>query len=301
LTAKVIDVWGNPAMKNILLPISILSFTSQAVFSAWTWNSSSLTPFAPNIYVLDGGTTATSGTFSLTPLSTSYTPANPGTGITIPPASLAPVNFEWAADRPIQIRLVRNLASPPQVDASFEILLDPDGDGLEATTISFDSIFRQVITDRGVAGGGFAAAVNYLGANLSVEAALFNGFGNQINVVPSMFAYRSGNTINGGPGVPDHFDVDGNGSFSWDNHNQGFATISNGGVTATALPYGALNLAQTVSRQNLTITNNGGDTRTAFRFSFDGGINGVTVIPEPSSIFLVSLAGLITTVIRRRK
>jgi hypothetical protein len=293
-------------MKKILAFTTLLILSNQTVFSAWTWNSTGLTPFATNVYILDGGSTipsGTSGTFSLKPLETSYTTANPGTGITVTPANLTPVYFEWSADRPIEIRLITNAAG--QIDASFEIRLDPDNDGLEATTISFDSIYSQVITDRGIGslvpGGGFAAAVNYLGTNLSVETALFNGFGDQINVTSSMFAWRAGGGATGGPGAPDLFNVDGNGSYKWNNRNTGFATITNGGATRTTLPYGALNLSQTVSRQNLTITNNGGDSSTAFRFSFDGGLNGVLAIPEPSCIFLVSFTGLAAILRRRRK
>lgn len=278
---------------QILSPILLL-IIGHAAFAAWTWDSSGLTASGTNIYILDEGT---SGSFTLTPLSTSYTAANSGTGITA--STPTPVTFEWESDQQITIRLVTNFMN--QIDASFEILMDPDGNGTEASLISFDTIYSQVITNRGVNGGGLGVAVNYLGTNLSIESALFDGNRDQINVTSDFASLIAWRTLDNSPGVPDNFNVDGTGSYSWNSHNAGFATITNGGLSATTFPYGAIDLTDTISRQNLTITNNGGDSSTAFRFSFDGGLNGVMAVPEPSSFLFVALAGLATIATRRRR
>jgi len=265
-------------LKQILTLAGLLAATNTS-YASWLWTD------AQGLV-----TSGTSGSFTLTPDTADYdlTNAVDGRGFDVTPTTL---DLFYSS-----VGGVNDTVSFTLNGAFLDVDLDADGDGVLVSSFTFTTEFNQLVTDRGLVGGGTGVSINTLGAGgIQTDVAIqtFDQNGDAFDVSDANFTFsgQAGTGV-GGAGIPDFTgttygfdDLSSNSPFT-------FAGIRNQGLTTTTLPFGG---EDGITSQTLTLTDiqtNGG---TSFRLSFDGG-----VVPEPSSTLLSGL-GLLAFVFRRQR
>lgn len=266
-------------MKTILLIILGSVGLTSSSFASWEWSDTGAA-----ISLGDGN----SGAFSRTPIGADYDILNENDGEGFDQAPTA-ISFSWdSGSEPIGIMI--------SADGSFfDFDLDFDNDDVLPTSIAFDVIYSQAISERGINGGGLFANVNPLATTLDFQLTVLDASLNQIglsatNNFRTIQGATNPTTFSGGSAVFDDFSNAG-----------GFAGLTNGGYNAsTAFPRSNPTSDPALAAGGLNLLFSDFADAEEFRISFDGGVttDALTVIPEPSVSLLGSLACL--ALLRRR-
>lgn len=255
--------------------------------AAWVWLPPEGTAANTDAILGEG----VSGSFSLTPQGADYDLNNSiaSRGFDIAPT---PVSFSYTSGSE-QIRISLNNSgngNPPRdANESFIFDLDPDNNGIIPTSITFSVRYSTAISDRGLQFGGLGAGLNAVGNTLDYSVTTFDANLQQIGLLPTdLFTGGTPTITSDGSAFFDNANVGDGGS------RQGLRNVrrDDQGVPTETTRFGFEQQAGDLSigGQDLVLSdfaNNG-----EFRLTFDGGVgeNALTVVPEPSTALLGSLA-----------
>lgn len=255
--------------------------------AAWVWLPPEGTAANTDALLSEG----VSGSFSLTPQGADYDINNSiaSRGFDIAPT---PVSFSYTSGSE-QIRISLNNSgngNPPRdANESFIFDLDPDNNGIIPTSITFSVRYSTAISDRGLQFGGLGAGLNAVGNTLDYSVTTFDANLQQIGLLATdLFTGGTPTITSDGSAFFDNANVGNGGS------RQGLRNVrrDDQGVPTETTRFGFEQQPGDLSigGQDLVLSdfaNNG-----EFRLTFDGGVgeNALTVVPEPSTALLGSLA-----------
>lgn len=177
-----------------------------------------------------------------------------------------------------------------------EVLLDPDGNDILPTSVTYTMTFPFDLVTRGIPGGALGATVNPIDMTLDAHLTSYYSNGTQVNL-DNTFSYST----NGGT-QPNSFS---SGSAFWDGITNfgGYHGLDTDGANPTLFPF--VNGTTVPDRGQaigaMTWVFSDFKDGEVFRISFDGGVPALAraPIPEPSATLLIALGGLV--VLRRRR